>query len=150
MFPFAHFMIGSLGMYFLKRDKRGLLMFLISGLFGIMSDVDIIFNGTFLGHRGIFHTLIPFALVVGIVSYLVAGSFMFGFWGPATHFLLDYIDAGSVAIVPGYLVDLGINWPEDNTRIYVSSVIGCIVCCLVIWVEKIDAINDKKEGKNEI
>lgn len=128
---FAHFLGGTLGNFFNK--KKNLYTFILLGIIGILPDADWYFRSGLLAHRNFTHTIIPMAVIAGLFTLLVMKNFWPGFIALSTHFLLDLIDKGSVAIAPYLKVSLPFMAdaaPID--QIMLDCFAGIII--LLIWI----------------
>jgi len=88
-----------------------------------------------------------------------------GFFATATHFALDLLDSGSVAILPGLKVSLpdtfynytynlfGAQWlireavDFKNAQLWMSTITGCAILGIMLLIEWKRHVREKKELK---
>lgn len=130
MYPILHAMLGTLAFPLTKRRP---VDFLLCMFFGLLPDVDIIFNlinnNFILSHRNLMHTVFPGAIAFGIITLILFKSFWLGCIPIVLHFLFDLLGPGKTAVIPGVIIN-GIRIPMDG--LVFSSIIAMIV--LVMWI----------------
>jgi len=127
-----HLLKAILGTLAFPLSKKRPVDFLLCMFFGLVSDVDILFNMMpfpILAHRNLFHTIIPGAFVVGFITLFLFKSYWMGFIPIALHFLTDLFGSGKVALIPGVFLNFDI---VPNQLIF-SSVLGMIILVYWIW-----------------
>lgn len=144
MLAFAHFMGASLFYYLISSKYKSLFTFLFIGTIGIMPDFDLLIdfipgselwlNGL-LVHRNLTHTIIP-AVVIGLVTLWLFKSYLAGLFAYFSHFILDTLDNGAIAIWPNIRIDLIPNlWQNGFDQILASSIAGSIFLFIILGIE---------------
>jgi len=145
MMPFAHAMLGTLAFPFVKKTK---LNFVLCMLLGILPDFDIIIPKSLqlIAHRNLSHTIIPGAIIIGILTLWVFKSFWVGFIPITTHFLGDVVN-GTVAIIPNYYVTLNLIASDLQTQAIWTGLVGTPI--LLFWIAYFTHAEIKKKWKKQ-
>lgn len=133
MLSFAHAMTGTLAWPLLK--EQNLKTFLLTAFFSILPDFDYLIPSSlpFLAHRNLTHTIIPFALMIGLLTYFFLQSFWISFIPITTHALLDSLGPGSVSILPNIKISMGlVPYGDVHAQALMDGIIGGGILCT--WI----------------